>query len=161
LDPKLGRFISEDPIGFEGGANFYGYVKNNPASYTDPTGLQVFPPGWWDFWRTYWDMHWRRQEGHRRFPGEPNSFMRHCVTACEAARDYGNPTIPRIFGMGNEAQGFLWHDLWNLWSRMTGQTPWAFQFDDLVANEVGFACADRECESCVRCCTVVRPYFGQ
>ncbi len=39
-DPKLGRFISEDPIGFDGGVNFYTYVSNNPASHVDPFGLQ-------------------------------------------------------------------------------------------------------------------------
>ena len=38
-DPKVGRFISEDPIGFAGGANFYQYVRNNPVVYSDPLGL--------------------------------------------------------------------------------------------------------------------------
>ena len=38
-DPQLGRFISEDPIGFNGGGNWYAYVQNNPANYTDPSGL--------------------------------------------------------------------------------------------------------------------------
>ena len=37
-DPELGRFISEDPIGFDGGVNFYAYVRNNPLIYNDPTG---------------------------------------------------------------------------------------------------------------------------
>jgi RHS repeat-associated protein len=37
-DPKVGRFISEDPAGFVGGLNFYGYVTNNPLNFTDPTG---------------------------------------------------------------------------------------------------------------------------
>src|SRR6266536_286605 len=40
-DPKIGRFISEDPIGFEGGINFYAYVDNNPVRYTDPQGLVI------------------------------------------------------------------------------------------------------------------------
>jgi RHS repeat-associated protein len=41
-DPKVGRFISEDPIGFEGGdVNFYAYVKNDPINYTDPSGLHI------------------------------------------------------------------------------------------------------------------------
>jgi len=40
-DPKLGRFISEDPIGFDGGVNFYGYVGGNPVNRVDPTGLSV------------------------------------------------------------------------------------------------------------------------
>ena len=39
-DPKLGRFISEDTIGFEGGdINLYGYVHSNPVNKTDPLGL--------------------------------------------------------------------------------------------------------------------------
>ena len=39
-DPNLGRFISEDPIGFRGGdVNLYGYVKNRPLRYRDPRGL--------------------------------------------------------------------------------------------------------------------------
>ena len=38
-DPKIGRFVSEDPIGFLGGNNFYAYVENNPVNWSDPTGL--------------------------------------------------------------------------------------------------------------------------
>ena len=36
-DPKVGRFISKDPI--KDGINFYSYVGNNPVNYTDPMGL--------------------------------------------------------------------------------------------------------------------------
>jgi RHS repeat-associated protein len=39
-DPKGGRFISKDPIGFEGGdVNLYRYVKNQPVDWIDPSGL--------------------------------------------------------------------------------------------------------------------------
>ena len=39
-DPKIGRFISEDPIGFRGGdVNLYGYVRNQPYIYRDSMGL--------------------------------------------------------------------------------------------------------------------------
>ena len=38
--PAVGRFLSEDPIGFEGlDANLYRYVLNNPVNLTDPFGL--------------------------------------------------------------------------------------------------------------------------
>ena len=39
-DPELGRFLSEDPIGFEAGdANLQRYVANVPTGYVDPNGL--------------------------------------------------------------------------------------------------------------------------
>jgi|GEM_PF-686870 len=39
-DPEIGRFISEDPIGFASGdVNFYAYVGNSPLVYTDPLGF--------------------------------------------------------------------------------------------------------------------------
>jgi RHS repeat-associated protein len=38
-DPKVGRFISEDPIGFLGGDNFFAYVGNRPGGTRDPLGL--------------------------------------------------------------------------------------------------------------------------
>ena len=40
-DPAVGRFISEDPIGFQGGdLNLYAYVRNNPVNTKDPMGLE-------------------------------------------------------------------------------------------------------------------------
>jgi len=39
LDPESGRFISEDPIGFSGGGNFYTYASNSPTGIVDPTGF--------------------------------------------------------------------------------------------------------------------------
>ena len=42
-DPMEGRFISKDPIGFNGGdVNLYGYVQNSPINWTDPSGLNPF-----------------------------------------------------------------------------------------------------------------------
>jgi RHS repeat-associated protein len=41
FDPTTGRFLSEDPIAFEGGANFYAYVGNNVPNLIDPFGLCV------------------------------------------------------------------------------------------------------------------------
>lgn len=40
--PNLGRWLQEDPIGFEAGdANLYRYVGNNPPNARDPMGLQT------------------------------------------------------------------------------------------------------------------------
>lgn len=44
-DPEVGRFISEDPIGFEGGdLNLMAYVGNNPIMLVDPEGLSEWKP---------------------------------------------------------------------------------------------------------------------
>ena len=42
---ELGRWISRDPIGEEGGVNLYRFVKNNGASEVDFVGLQTTLPG--------------------------------------------------------------------------------------------------------------------
>jgi RHS repeat-associated protein len=40
-DAGVGRFVSEDPIGFSAGdANLYRYVGNSPVNATDPSGLR-------------------------------------------------------------------------------------------------------------------------
>ncbi|WP_274055014.1 RHS repeat-associated core domain-containing protein [Thalassomonas haliotis] len=52
-DPVIGRFYSNDPVGFRDVHSFnrYSYVNNNPYKYTDPTGKVAFlawlatPPG--------------------------------------------------------------------------------------------------------------------
>ena len=40
FDPGIGRWLSQDPIGFSAGdANLYRYVGNTPITRTDPSGL--------------------------------------------------------------------------------------------------------------------------
>lgn len=41
-DPTIGRYISSDPIGLDGGVNTYGYVGGNPLKYVDESGLCPF-----------------------------------------------------------------------------------------------------------------------
>jgi len=44
-DPSVGRFVSEDPLGFDGGdVNLYAYVLNNPVMRADATGLAPGDP---------------------------------------------------------------------------------------------------------------------
>lgn len=40
-DPRLGRYISQDPLGIYAGMNFYAYTTN-PNNYVDPWGLVTF-----------------------------------------------------------------------------------------------------------------------
>ncbi len=40
--PNTGRYVTSDPIGFEGGdENLYRYVRNNPVTWTDSWGLRI------------------------------------------------------------------------------------------------------------------------
>lgn len=39
-DPRIGRYVSADPIGLDSGdVNLYGYVRNNPLNQSDPSGM--------------------------------------------------------------------------------------------------------------------------
>jgi RHS repeat-associated protein len=56
-DPQAGRFISEDPVRFKSGGNFYRYVVNNPVLLTDPFGLapKSSGGGWWQWIKNCWN----------------------------------------------------------------------------------------------------------
>jgi len=141
-DPALGRYITEDPI--RDGLNWYAYAGSNPGDMVDPLGLMIMPDPCNNDWMN--PFNWAaalwysnssvRREGHRRHPGVQNSGARHRFGAGEMAYTYG-PTISRTLGVGNEVQGFLWHDIWDLDARIRGQRPWAFEWDDLMENEEG------------------------
>jgi len=40
-EPRLGRWLSNDPIGISGGLNLYAFCGNDPVNYRDPDGLLV------------------------------------------------------------------------------------------------------------------------
>ena len=42
--PYMGRFLSPDPIGLDGGTHLYRYVGNDPINFVDPSGLQKQEP---------------------------------------------------------------------------------------------------------------------
>jgi RHS repeat-associated protein len=43
-NPQIGEFISEDPLRFSAGADFYSYVRNSPMNLSDPTGQNIICP---------------------------------------------------------------------------------------------------------------------
>jgi len=55
-DPQTGRFISEDPVEFQGGADFYAYVANNPINYIDPSRLCREPNRFWNCVKNYYGL---------------------------------------------------------------------------------------------------------
>ena len=42
-DAGVGRFISEDPIGADGGLNLYAYAGGDPVNFRDPDGMSALP----------------------------------------------------------------------------------------------------------------------
>ena len=131
-DSEVGRFVSEDPIGFEGGINAYAYVENNPAVWIDPSGLHRT---WADWWWLFKDNEagraklrcWKRQVtvNNRRYGGDTegarSNAFKHCFWSCCIAKQVGacraeqqtnaheewrgNPPRDKYMDLSNNRQG--------------------------------------------------------
>ena len=127
-DPLVGRWISSDPVRFEGGLNLYAYVENRPTAMTDPNGLFAL----------------QIVEGYLRLRCLCNALARaiklhfehdkiaHCFFNCKAQRClFPLPpfVVPAILSIP--------------------ESDW----QDIVANGLGGACAlaPMRCESCCKC----------
>jgi len=66
-DPQIGRFLSEDPVGFYGGSNFYLYDDNDSVDFTDPWGL--FPDDYNLDLRNHGAPHIDRVDRHGKLVG--------------------------------------------------------------------------------------------
>jgi RHS repeat-associated protein len=66
-DSSVGRWLSQDPLGFVAGVNFYAYAENNPVSLTDPFGLNPRDK-YYGLPKEFWNWYHRQMKD----PGEPD-----------------------------------------------------------------------------------------
>ena len=71
-DAGLGRFITADPKGYDAGLNLYRYALNNPLKYRDPSGLDVYWGGYYDF-RFWREIAQRLLQFSKQFHGRVNA----------------------------------------------------------------------------------------
>ena len=87
-DPKLGRFLSPDPViqapGNPQNYNRYSYVLNNPLKYTDPSGYVRIEEIYNNLMDTPYGGTWSPEDGYHVFTTEDGAF--------EAGMDYVNTT---------------------------------------------------------------------
>jgi RHS repeat-associated protein len=124
-DGNLGRFISEDPIGFLGGdVNLYGYVRNNPLNFKDPKGTIVAGLIVGGVIIAEAGFHWYLMtKAFEEFPDElglpPQDRQRHCWVNCASTRLHllitGNPLLaavgPSMASLGKETRDFVAYGL--------------------------------------------------
>ena len=161
FDPKIGRFISEDPIGFAGGdVNLYAYVRGNPPNLVDPGGLQGLGPGYGalpipflppraprDPTGPVQQEAWRAES--RNFPGVPDPYgggFRHCMSAC---------LLKRRYGPAGEAMTYVRRSLYE-----DARTRNEDSAHDASAEERGFRCSAGG-DSCEQECLKWFPVRGE
>jgi RHS repeat-associated protein len=88
-DPRAGRFISPDPLGFVDGMNVYSYVGGNPVAEYDPLGLSGLTPPWTIYWEGIDDSI------NRPTPGDVSNRYYHCVVHCRLVKESW-PVIGRL-----------------------------------------------------------------
>jgi RHS repeat-associated protein len=112
-DSGQGRFISEDPIGLNGGANLFGYVANNPGRFSDPSGLCPGPDTTDDLIRQAFSdastslSAWQRKYRSCRDFFTKGRSLEEVSKVFRHFRDTAvfNPKFPSIAGTTNSGQG--------------------------------------------------------
>ena len=90
-DPFTARFLTRDPIGYNGGLNLYGFVGNNPITRMDPEGTSG-TGNWFERW---WHSIWHHQTSVTMNPGTPTlgnalAGNRATLNELESGDDDGN-----------------------------------------------------------------------
>jgi RHS repeat-associated protein len=85
-DPRLGRWLSRDPIWESGGVNLYGYVGGDPVSYYDPYGLSKYDK-LYGIPRQFWNWYHKKIKG----PGDPDLTKEEARDLYKEWQDRGMP----------------------------------------------------------------------
>ena len=113
-DPGLGRWLSEDPIGFSGGLNLQMYVGQNSINFSDPTGLDVYLwirvqsstgiPDWGHVWVEVDNPNSSTRYGAGAYPGSglstPEPYQSY-------TNSYPSSQLKSGFGFSHGGQDFL------------------------------------------------------
>lgn len=156
-DPKVGRFVSEDPIGFAGGdVNLYAYVKNRPLKHRDPRGLDDADREWEERFKrsspTYEWWYWRHNEAADNYgiPDYPSPPARNPTIGFESGGNFmmGFFGFGGVYGIdGNLRSGQVC--VYRKWSMRTGLGAYAgagfkFNFGDGRSHRTGETMAFEE-----------------
>jgi RHS repeat-associated protein len=94
MDPNVGRFTSEDPLGFVGDMSLYLYVGNQGVYFNDPFGLA--PGDWWDA-RTWFNL------GLTDSLGQQWRFIQGVYVDLVSGDDYGERYADSTLGQAEAA----------------------------------------------------------
>ncbi|XZE45641.1 RHS repeat-associated core domain-containing protein [Pirellulaceae bacterium SH467] len=117
--PRLGRFLSQDPIGFDGGdTNLYRYVGNGATNVIDPSGLQE---------RSSWDIESelisiynqpvRSEADIAKFASLVTQLLRQRELESIRQRERDNQTVMRS-ATSSEMRDLLDVEMRTIWNRM-------------------------------------------
>ncbi len=143
-DAEVGRYVTADPIGLEGGINRYSYARGNPMRFTDPKGLSAGGAAiiGATIWGAACSVHaWKKASA--AFPDPKDDKKKHCMASCIATK-----CTALIGGIGVYGAGVAWEYL----SPLTGGV---FDKGDIDANVEGilkglnlFGDCQQSCQSC-------------